>query len=525
VTQSSARSEPGEQLSTSITSEAGSPWLSKRLAELAGIDPESLVVEYRGRWTTWRELTDIAAALDAILIRLGLGEGSRVGVVLSNRPESVAAVYLLLSSSRCLTVFNPLQPPERLTADLLRAAPPVLFAAAEVWERPGLAEAAARAGTAAFTLDGTTVTRVDLPDVPGTGEPVRTAPGVALELSTSGTTGTPKRIPLTYRQIESAMGSVDSHMAPGQSDRAPFTGGVGVGSTPIVHIGGMWHVLQSLVQARRMVLFERFTVDGWREAIRRHRPRLAGLPPAAIRAVLEADVPKEDLSSLVAITAGAAPVKAELADAFLERYGAAVLVVYGATEFSGAVAGWSLRDHRAWWSRKRGSVGRPFPGVELRVIGEDGREKPVGESGVLEIRTPQAGDGGDWIRTSDLARVDEDGFLYIVGRADDVIIRGGFKILPSTVVAALEAHPSIAEAAVCARPEPRLGEVPVAAFETAAGAPAPAPEELRAWCRERLLPYEVPVEFLHVEALPRSVSQKVDRAGLLSLFEEHALGT
>jgi acyl-coenzyme A synthetase/AMP-(fatty) acid ligase len=196
-----------------------------------------------------------------------------------------------------------------------------------------------------------------------------------------------------------------------------------------------------------------------------------------------------------------------------------VLSVYGATEFSGAVAGWSLPDHRQFAAAKKGSVGRAFPGVTLRTISPDGAMCVPGEVGRLEVRTPQAG-GDGWVRTNDLARIDDDGFVWIVGRADDVITRGGFKIAPGTVAAALQRHPAVREAAVIGRPDDRLGEVPVAAVELDPGAPAPAPEELREFCRADLTPYEVPVAVVVVPALPRSASMKVDRTALTALLTQ-----
>jgi acyl-coenzyme A synthetase/AMP-(fatty) acid ligase len=495
------------------------PSLAERLGRLIGTDAGVPAVEYEGRAVTWGELRRLGEAAGRELDGLGLVEGARVGVVLGNRPESVGLVHLVLSTGRCLTVFNPLQPGERLAADIERTAPPVLFAPAAFWESEEFVLAAARSGAIGFAAEGASVQRVPVASVDGAAPPVRFAPGMAVQLSTSGTTGPPKRIPLAYRQLEAALGSAGGHMAAGRRERAPFTGGVTLVTTPMVHIGGLWGVLQSLAEARRMVLLERFTVDGWREVVRTHRPKVTGLPPAAMRSILDAEVPAEELSSLRAVTAGAAPTPPELAEAFQERYGVAVLVMYGATEFSGAIAGWSLGLHREWWERKKGSVGRPFPGVDLRVTGETGEVLSQGERGVLEVRAGQAGGAGRWTRTSDLARVDEDGFLWIEGRADDVIIRGGFKVHPSTVAAVLERHPAVAEAAVAGIPDERLGQVPVAAFEVRPGADVPGDAELRTWCRRELLPYEVPVRFLHVPELPRGVSQKVNRVDLVALFE------
>src|SRR5690606_32441998 len=145
--------------------------------------------------------------------------------------------------------------------------------------------------------------------------------------------------------------------------------------------------------------------------------------------------------------------------------------MYGATEFSGAIAGWTKPMHAEWWAKKRGSVGREMPGVRLRAVAEDGTILPVGESGRLEGSSSQTGTGtGDLVRTSDIGHLDEDGFVYIDGRADDAIIRGGFKIQPETVAEALRAHDAILDASVYGRDDERLGKVPVAAIELVDGA-------------------------------------------------------
>jgi acyl-coenzyme A synthetase/AMP-(fatty) acid ligase len=220
------------------------------------------------------------------------------------------------------------------------------------------------------------------------------------------------------------------------------------------------------------------------------------------------------------VTSGTAPCPPEIADAFQRRYGIRVLTTYGATEFAGAVAGWTLPLNVEWWDRKAGSAGRAFPGAELRITSPDGDVLPPDSVGHLEIRTKQSPLGADaWQRTSDLAEIDGDGFLWIRGRADDAIIRGGFKVHPDTVKQALERHPAVLEAAVAGRPDARLGQVPVAAVELRAGAVAPEPAELIALCREQLTPYEVPAEVLVVDELPRGPSMKVSRPDLLALFD------
>jgi acyl-coenzyme A synthetase/AMP-(fatty) acid ligase len=237
-----------------------------------------------------------------------------------------------------------------------------------------------------------------------------------------------------------------------------------------------------------------------------------------MRSVLDSGIPREDLASIRAINAGTTAVDPELVDAFYERYGIPTLVVYGATEFSGAVAGWTVKDFHAQWNDKKGSVGRAFPGVQLQIVDDGGAMLGVNEPGRLQVATPQAGEEG-WITTSDLAHLDADGFLYIDGRADDVIVRGGFKVAPETVVRALRTHPAVADAAVAPVPDRRLGQIPVAAVELIAGASVDG-DILREHCRATLTAYEVPARVVVVDELPRGAALKVDRRRLLTMLEE-----
>jgi acyl-coenzyme A synthetase/AMP-(fatty) acid ligase len=236
--------------------------------------------------------------------------------------------------------------------------------------------------------------------------------------------------------------------------------------------------------------------------------------------VLNSDIPREDLASVRAITSGTAPVDPALVDAFLQRYGIPILITYGATEFAGAVAGWTAKDFRASWAAKKGSVGHPFPGVRLQVIDEDGAELPVGQIGRLQVASAQVGDSPDrWVTTSDLAHIDSDGYLFIDGRADDVIVRGGFKIAPETVVRALRTHDAVADAAVAGLADDRLGQIPVAAVELRSAMTATG-DELRAHCRASLTAYEVPAKVFVVDELPRGAALKVDRRQLVATLEK-----
>lgn len=500
--------------SPNTPSPPGTPGLRERLLSLIdGADRDAQAVLYGETWWTWGEVADTARRVIRALDDAGLGAGARVGVALQNRPQHVAAVLAVIGSGRCLTTLNPLQPPDRLASDIEKVAVPVVVGSAEILDRPEV-RAAVEANGCLLLLgaDGSLEGSVSRADWPGSVY----NPGITVEMLTSGTTGPPKRIQLADSQFDGSLAT--ARVQAEEVDGRPLLReAVGIVTGPLVHIGGLWHVLSTAYAGRRIVLLDRFRVPEWAAAVRTFRPTVSSLVPAAVRAVLEADIPPEDLSSLKAITSGTAPCPPELVDAFHERYGIPVLATYGATEFAGGVAAWALKDFDRWWASKRGSVGRPFRGVEVRTVDEEGRPLPEGETGRLQLRARQIG-GGDWTLTSDVGRLDADGFLWLTGRADDAIIRGGFKVQPETVKKALERHPAVREAAVAGLPDKRVGTVPVAAVELRPGVEPPSVEELLSFSREHLVPYEVPVQLLIVAALPRTPALKVSRTELLALF-------
>ncbi|EUA37775.1 AMP-binding enzyme family protein [Mycobacterium avium subsp. avium 2285 (R)] len=479
-------------------------------------DDDAKMLEFQGTWFTWGHVRALSEDIERQLVSVGCAAGARVAVVLRNSVESVAALIAIIRGGRTLVTLSPLQPPDRLSADLLATGVDFVLAPAASFEQGSFTAAIEELEATAFSVEGQIVEL----RARGHGHSNPGDPEVQIEMLTSGTTGPAKRIPLTRRQLEASLGAAQQHSnRPDGSERAPLTGRVGLITLPIVHIGGLWSLLQALTSARPMVMLERFSLPEWHRIVKEHHPKLAGLPPPAIRTVLDSDIPREDLASIAAINAGTSPVEPALVDEFLQRYGIPILIVYGATEFAGAVAGWTLKDFRRCWSEKRGSVGRAFPGVSLRIVDDGGAPQPPGQTGRLQVASVQVSGGtGDWVTTSDLAHLDEDGFLYIDGRADDVIIRGGFKVSPETVVKALRAHDAVADAAVAGLPDPRLGHVPVAAVELRPNAEAD-PEDLRTHCRAVLTPYEVPTQVFVVEELPRGAALKVDRRRLIEMLE------
>lgn len=474
--------------------------LSRRIDEVLDLDPVAPALQYDGRWSTWGQVATLAR-------RIGeLSAGTRVGIMLRNQPAHVAALLGVLSAGGTVVVINPSRGDERTRADIEALALPVLI---------GLAE-----DVAALTTRSPATTTVTIRDL-DTEPEVRPAegpsddegrPGVAVWMLTSGTTGPPKRVDLTYDMLARSVMGGDPENAPAPTE---LRRGVAIVNSPLVHVGGVFRVLLCIAEARAFVLLPKFELHRWADAVREHQPRAVSLVPAALRMVLHSDLTRDDLASIRAVTSGTAPLSADDADAFTEKFGIPVLTSYAATEFGGGVAGWTLADHQKYWKDKRGSVGRANPGARLRIVDEGGTPLPPDQKGLLEVKPAQFDADADWIRTTDLARIDADGFVWILGRADQAIIRGGFKVMPDDIRTALESHPAVRGAAVIGIPDERLGEMPVAMVELHG---ATTVDALLEFLGARLARYEIPTDIAIVETIPRTPSGKPDLGAVRDHF-------
>jgi long-chain acyl-CoA synthetase len=494
--------------------------IARQIKAAWSIDPYASAVEFEGRWITWGELRSSANSMDEVLTRSGIGEGAPVGVVLRNRPGLVAGVLSLLVSRRCIVVLSPFQSAEALHRDLRNLEMHAVLADAMDLSDEGTRQVLRQIGTLGLSIESGRVAPFEIvaPFDPASGRS-ENSDGAALKILTSGTTGTPKRIRIGVSTLNDAI--ADGANIPNLADSAGtlvLKTTPTVVAAPLMHVSGLFGMLLSLCDGRPIVLMEKFAVEPWAEVVARHHVKFTSLPPTPMRMVLDANVPKERLSSLIAVRTGTAPLPPATQREFESRYGIPVLVQYGATEWMGGIAGWSLRDHKQFGAAKLGSVGRARGDVKLRIVEPDrGTELKVGETGVLEVMTTQRSGSMTWTRTSDLAAIDADGFLYIHGRTDDTIIRGGFKVQLDYVAEILMQHEAVKEASVIGLPDERLGQIPVAAVELRAGLSAGI-AELIAFARQHLMPYQVPVTLKIVEALPRTVSLKVSRPGVAELF-------
>ena len=494
------------------------------LRAVSELDREARALQIDGHWYTWSDLDGGLQALQSTLQEAGLsGEFLPVAVIMRSTASTVAAVLSLLVNRQTLVTLNHMQSSQRLAASIRDAAAAVVVGNPEDWTNETL-EATRERGMLGLSVSATDPSKIEVVcEFSMSVDEVEAArrPGIAVSMLTSGTTGPPKRIPLSYQNW--SQGIVGGLQFTSAADAQPrLRKGVALHATPLTHAGGVWRIVFTYISGRSLVLLPRFDVDAWVALVREHRPPIVTMPPPVLQMILDAEVAIEALSSLKAIMVGTAPLDPALAERFEDAYGVSVLANYGATEFAGAVASWTLADRQQYRLDKRGSVGRAHPDVELRVVHrEDGQPLDPGQVGLLEVKAPQLDNAraDGWLRTNDLAEIDADGFIFIRGRADDAIIRGGFKVSAGEIAATLKSHPDLHDVAVVGWPDDRLGEVPVAAVELRDGAVI-TPDQIREWARENLMAYQVPAHVVLLPELPRSAMMKVDAVALRDLIAQ-----
>jgi long-chain acyl-CoA synthetase len=478
--------------------------------------PSQPAIEFEKHWISWGEMRLLADRLSEIIDASGAAKHAKVALVARNRPSAIAAFLGILAKGYSVRMVYPFQSGQAIAHELERINPALVVADADDFADPIL-ETLTATGAAAIALK-----EMDAYACPGLETTRHTdsnsmPPGV--EILTSGTTGPPKPFSLSFDMISRhIIGTLDLS-AETRIEHAAAPPALLM--FPVSNISGLYSTLPPLLKGQRALLLERFTVGGWHDHLLRYRPQMSGLPPAGVQMVLDADIPVEDLSCLRAMGTGAAPLDPAIKQAFEERYGVPILVSYGATEFGGPVTRMTLELQDTWGENKPDSVGRALPGVKLRVIDPDtGVELSAGSEGILEVVSPRI--GPDWIRTSDLVKIDKDGFLFVLGRVDGAIIRGGFKLLPATIEHALLKHPAISAAAVVGIPDQRLGQVPAAALELRPGVEAPSAADVETHLRDHVPATHIPVVWHFIDVLPRTPSMKVDQPAVQRLFKDHA---
>ena len=474
------------------------PNLATLLTNSAMRSPDRVAIQLDDLQLTYEAL-DVATAQVAGLLRAkGVGPGDRVAIMLPNVPHFALCYYGALRAGAVVVPMNVLLKEREVAFYLRDSGAKVLFAWHEFAE-------AAHAGGDQVGAEVVLVEPGELEPLlarcePATAVVARAAADTAVILYTSGTTGTPKGAELTHGNLSH---NVEVSVGLFGFDETTVT----LGALPFFHAFGQTCALNATIAVGgRLTLLPRFGAGRALEIVARDRVTVFEGVPTMYAAMLN-DRAGVDTSTLAVCISGGAALPVEVMRAFEARFGCQVLEGYGLSETS-PVACFNRRDRE----RKPGSIGLPIDGVELRVA-EDGellvrgRNVMKGYWGRAEA-TADAIDADGWFRTGDIARVDDDGYFYIVDRKKDVVIRGGFNVYPREIEEVFYEHPEVREVAVIGVPHETLGEEVGAAIALKAGATATT-GELRAFVKERVAAYKYPRHVWFVDELPKGPTGKI----------------
>ena len=479
-------------------------------------DYESLVFE--GAVHRSGELFERACALASGLAGLGLSGGDRVAVTMANCPEVGVVYQAIWRAGLVATPAMYLLSPEDLGHVLEDSGARAVVTTSELLGK--VAEATARLDPRPRVIctdraDGV-ISLAELEAAPSAEIAARADGDLAALLYTGGTTGRAKGVMLSHEAL---------HYVGSAAYAASHVEGINrsLGTLPLSHAYGLLVTVMGFHSNERdfSVLLRRFDGDAFLQAVQDHRLQQAAVVPSMLQALLAKPLEDYDLTSLQQVTSGASPLPPETERAFAERVpSASIRQGYGLTESA------ALVSTNPTGRTRSGSVGLPVPGCAVEIRDEHDRRLPAGEVGEICVRSPglMAGYGhapettaeairDGWLHTGDVGRLDDDGYLYVVDRIKDLIIRGGFNVYPRDVEDALVEHPDVAMAGVVGAPSESHGEE-VVAFVSPRGGAQLEPARLIEWSRERIGGYKYPRRVHVIDEMPLTAVGKVDRKAL-----------
>ncbi len=477
---------------------------------------------FEGRWHTSGQIHERSTRVAGGLRQIGIEPGDRVVVMMMNTPEVFVSYRAIWRAGAVVT--------------------PVIFLQTEPELRHILENSGARAAivspellplitAAADGLDLTLIVVGDDPaDTPGTmpyaeleaADPIPIEPraddDLAALLYTGGTTGRAKGVMLGHRGLWESGRGIDRVARETGTTRSLLP-------LPLSHAYGLIVVIGGLHSDRHQVsvLQRWFDPQGWLELVAEHRLESSPVVPSMLQMLLDLPYSDHDLSSLQSFGSGGAPLLPAVREQVEKAFGVTILEGYGCTEAHAVISAPSVADNRP------GSVGKPLPQHEVAILDPTGQLVAAGEEGEICLRGPGVMLGywhdpeqtartvvDGWLHTGDVGRFDEDGYLYVVDRVKDLILRGGFNVFPRDVEDALLEHEAVATAAVVGRPDPKSGEEVVAVVALHPGASA-EPAELIDFAKARLAKYKYPREVQVVEAVPLTSVGKTDRKAVRAM--------
>jgi long-chain acyl-CoA synthetase len=479
---------------------------------------------YEGRWHSSGGMADRAARLASGLAGLGVRPGDRLLVLMANCPEVLISYRAAWRAGAVVTPLIFLVTEDELRNALVDSGAVGVITTVEFLPKVAAAvkgapevrfiiapDAADSAGASVLVLDFDQVASAE----PG---PItdRSGTDLAALLYTGGTTGRSKGVPLTHANLLWC-GSA-AHQV---SVRANIT--TSILPLPLAHAYGLLVLCSGLhrTEGPRTILMRWFDAAGWVKLAEQHRVESSALVPSMIQMLLGQPLEEADLSALTTISSGGAPLPDEARREFEARVPSATIYEgYGCTEAATFISATPAE------ARRIGSVGLPAPGVEVMIQADDGTALPAGQDGEICVRSPGVMGGywnatgsaatvlaDGWLHTGDIGHLDDDGYLYVVDRKKDLILRGGFNVFPRDIEEVMVAHPAVAQAGVVGRPDKRLGEEVVAFVSLRPGAEVTA-DQLTEYAKRHLAANKYPRQITVVPAIPFTSVGKLDRKKL-----------
>nr|WP_091188670.1 long-chain fatty acid--CoA ligase [Paenibacillus catalpae] len=524
--------------------------------------PANEAVHFLGKSLTYRELYDHTCRLANGLISLGINRGDRVAIMLPNCPQAVISYYAALMIGAVVVQTNPLYVERELEHQLKDSGATTIITVDLFYERVANVRGEFPEAGPLPKLKNVIITSLKdgLPfpknllyplkqrkegfkaDIPygrhgvvayrkllasSSNLPVITdihGSDLAQLQYTGGTTGTPKGVMLTHRNLVANTMQTSAWCYKVKDGYERF-----LAVLPLFHVFGLTVLMNfSVMRAGSLVLLPRFETETVLDTISRQQPTLfPGAPTMYVALINHKKSATTDLSSIEACISGSAALPLEVQEQFEKMTGGKLIEGYGLTEASPVT-----HANLIWGKRKIGTIGMPFPDTEVAIFSPDGRPLPVREVGELVIRGPQVMKGywnnpkeseivlrGGWLHTGDLGYMDEDGYFTIVDRIKDVIIAGGFNIYPREVEEVLYEHPAVMEATVLGVKDPYRGET-VKAFIVLKKGSTVSAAQLDVWCRQRLASFKVPHLYEFRDSLPKTMIGKVLKRKLLEELEK-----
>jgi len=506
------------------------------------ICPERDCIVFEGkRWTyaqTWGQVNRLANALR----KIGAERGDRVGMLQVNCSQYVEAYY---ASAMIGAIFVPLN--FRAKADELRymianAEAKILFVGSRYLEMVDAMLPELPTVKHCIAIDCKDEKKLYYEELINSASPDESFleigdEDITMLMYTAGTTGCPKGVPLRHSAFVSyVLDNVDP-ASPDIEERNLLT-------VPLYHVAGIQAMLAAIYGGRTLVMMRQFEVKEWLELIQREKATRAMLVPTMLKRVIDdPDFNRYNLSSLKVATYGAAPMPFEVINKAIKMMPWVKFInAFGQTETASTITALGPEDHNIEGTeeekqkklkRLSSSIGRALPDVEVKIVDEGGKALPSLEVGEIWARGPRIMTGywrdeqktsqvitqDGWLRTGDMGWMDEEGYIYLAGRGDDMIIRGGENISPEEVENVLHSHPKVEEAAVIGVPDPEWGQEPKAVVVPKKGEVV-TQEEIIEYCRSKLSGFKRPRSVIFIDSLPRNPMGKVLRKKLREEYGE-----